>query len=385
MTFRKTIFWIHLLCGIIAGISIFIMCFTGTVLAFEKQIVSYAERDVRQVAPPADSSRLPIETLQANVRATFPDAKPTAIAISADPADAVAFQLGRSSAIYANPYTGEVRAPATTRTHDFMHWIEDWHRRLAFTGDGRDVGKSINGVCNIAFLILAITGLYIWWPRKWRSKGLKRSLRFIHTGNSKARDWNWHNVIGFWSSPVLIVLTLTAMPISYRWASNLIYTAVGETPPVRSGPPGSAAPDIELPAVSVDAPQLGLDTLIASAQKSIPDWSQISLRLPSTDSARTPQPVGITVRSAHPWPRTASTTLVINAFTAEVLQTETFADLSTGRRLRTWNRFLHTGEALGLIGQLVAGVASLGGCILVYTGFALTWRRLVRWRQTRAT
>jgi hypothetical protein len=31
---------------------------------------------------------------------------------------------------------------------------------------------------------------------------------------------------------------------------------------------------------------------------------------------------------------------------------------------------------LGPIGQIVAAIASLGGCVLVYTGFALAWRRL---------
>ncbi len=38
----------------------------------------------------------------------------------------------------------------------------------------------------------------------------------------KARDWNWHNVIGFWSSAVLIVLTLTAAVMSYPWANDLL-------------------------------------------------------------------------------------------------------------------------------------------------------------------
>jgi uncharacterized iron-regulated membrane protein len=38
-------------------------------------------------------------------------------------------------------------------------------------------------------------------------------------------------------------------------------------------------------------------------------------------------------------------------------------------------RFLHTGEALGWPGKLLAALASLGGAFLVWTGFALAWRR----------
>jgi len=41
-------------------------------------------------------------------------------------------------------------------------------------------------------------------------------------------------------------------------------------------------------------------------------------------------------------------------------------------------RFLHTGEVLGLAGQALAGLASLAGCLLVWSRLALAWRRLIR-------
>lgn len=394
MTFRKAIFWIHLLAGVIAGISIFIMCLTGAALAFEKDIVAFAERDVRRVEIGDPSARKSLAELQAAVKAAQPEARPTAIVVSADPAAAITFQLGRDGAIYADPYTSEIRQPASTRMHDFMHVMEDWHRVLALSGDNRPIGKAINGACNIAFFVLAVTGLYIWWPRKWRTKGLRRSLWFMKTENGKARDWNWHNVIGFWSSPVLIVLTLTALPISYRWAGNLIYKLAGEEPPALSGPPAAATPVLEIPAPAPDARPIGPDALLLAAQNALPKWKEITLRLGGGgrgprgggDQVKNsgPQPVSVAVKTPGAWPRTASTTLTLNPFTAEVLKTETFADISSARRFRTWTRFLHTGEALGWIGQFVAGLASLGGCVLVYTGFALTWRRFQRWRGQRA-
>jgi uncharacterized iron-regulated membrane protein len=392
MTVRKTIFWIHLIAGVVAGISIFIMCFTGTVLAFEKQIVALAERDVRRVTP-AESPRLSLAELQHRVQSARPDAKPTGISLSADPAAAVTFQFGRDDAVYANPYTGEVVAPATTRTQDFMHLMEDWHRVLALSGDNRAIGKAINGACNSAFFVLAVTGLYIWWPRKWRTKGLRRSLWFIKTDNGKARDWNIHNVIGLWSAPVLIVLTLTALPISYRWAGNLIYAAVGEEAPVRNGPARATTVDISGPSGTEETRLVGPDALVTTVQKEVPQWSEITLRLangsrgsrgPGNESSPADlQPVSVSVRSPGAWPRTASTNLTLDPSTAAVIQVENFGDLSAGRRLRTWTRFLHTGEALGYTGQFFAGLASLGGCFLVYTGFTLTWRRFVRWRNNR--
>ncbi|MES1168967.1 MAG: PepSY-associated TM helix domain-containing protein, partial [Oleiharenicola lentus] len=90
---------------------------------------------------------------------------------------------------------------------------------------------------------------------------------------------------------------------------------------------------------------------------------------------RTLQPLTVTIREPGAWPRTATTTLTLNPFTGEELKREGFGDFSTGRQLRTWTRFLHTGQALGWGGQFIAGLACLGGCFLVYTGFALSWRR----------
>ena len=58
-----------------------------------------------------------------------------------------------------------------------------------------------------------------------------------------------------------------------------------------------------------------------------------------------------------------------------MLSSEGYADYNSGRKVRSWTRFLHTGEALGPLGQFVAGLASLGGAMLVWTGISLAIRR----------
>jgi uncharacterized iron-regulated membrane protein len=44
-------------------------------------------------------------------------------------------------------------------------------------------------------------------------------------------------------------------------------------------------------------------------------------------------------------------------------------------RLRALNQKIHTGEAGGILGQSVAFTGCLGAVVLVWTGFALAWRR----------
>lgn len=383
MTFRKSIFWLHLIAGLLAGLVIAIMAFTGAVLAFEKDLVAWAERDARCVLPPAgDAPRLSLDELARRLQIAQPEAKPTGITVSADPAAAVTFSIGRETAYYLNPYTGEIRQPASTTMHDFMHLMEDWHRALALTDVARDTGRAITGACNATFLFLSVSGLYLWWPRKWRTKGLKRSLWFIRTDDGKARDWNWHNVIGFWSLPVLIVLTASGMVISYRWASDLVYRSVGETPPVSSGPGNLPGPAIEL-TPPPDASPASYQTLMASAQASTPTWETITLRFGAAPGRKeSPKVIPITaiVSLAGHSPPSASTQLALDPFTGQILRQTPFEAQTPGRRLRSWLRFLHTGEALGRPGQAVAGIACLGSLVLVWTGFSLAWRRFLRSR-----
>jgi len=230
MVLRKILFWLHLAAGLVAGLVIAVMCFTGATLAFETEITAWAERDVRRVEPPVSAApRLPLDELIARARKSAEtEARVTGVTVSADPRDAVAVNLGRDAGVYyVNPYTGEVRSAATTRMHDFLHLMEEWHRFLARSGDQRPAGKAVTGACNLAFLFLALSGLYLWWPRAWTARWVRPALWF-NGSRGKARDWNWHNVIGFWSLPVLIVLTASGAVIGYRWAGDLVYRLAGE-------------------------------------------------------------------------------------------------------------------------------------------------------------
>ncbi len=372
---RKIIFWLHLVAGLVAGVVIAIMCFTGATLAFEKDIIAWAERNVRRVTPPSPSAaRLPLDDLLARFREAQPDQRPTGITIEADPHIAVLFSFGRTNAFYANPYTGEVRQTSATGLRRFMQAMIEWHRYLGATGVGRNRGKAITGVCNAAFLFLAGSGLYLWWPRKWIKNALRSVTLMDFKLRGKARDWNWHNAMGLWLAPVLIVLTATAMPISYRWATNLIYQLAGSPLPQPSaGPRGANRLAAETSPPTADAKPLNLAALLAAAQEASPGWKQISLR--STGEDRGSTPVVVTVIAKNSWPLFANTQLTLDSLTGAVLRQETFRDFDAGRKVRSWTRFLHTGEALGVAGKAVAGIASAGALLLVWTGFALAWRR----------
>lgn len=256
LIFRQILFWSHLVAGLISGLVIAIMCFSGTVLTFEKQLVAWSERDARQIAPPpVVAARLPVSELQARFATAHPAARPQNLVVSSAPLAAVAFTAGRSPTFYVNPYTGEVRQPASTALASFMRTMTDFHRVLGFDGnESRPRGKLITGLCHLAFFVLAVTGLSLLMPRSWSWRAVSPVIWFRQYSTARARDFNWHNVIGLWSAPVLIILTLTAVPISFRWGGTLIQTLTGTPAPAEN----TAAPRPAPPVPNLPPPAAGV-------------------------------------------------------------------------------------------------------------------------------
>ena len=58
---RKVFFWLHLAAGVVAGLVIFIMAVTGTLLMYEKQMTAWF--DQRSLPAVGAGARLPVETL----------------------------------------------------------------------------------------------------------------------------------------------------------------------------------------------------------------------------------------------------------------------------------------------------------------------------------
>jgi uncharacterized iron-regulated membrane protein/flavodoxin len=376
---RKVIFWTHLLAGVIAGLVIFIMSFTGVVLMYEPQISDYSERSARWVTRDPEAKRLSLDELVAKVRKGNPDARPAVITVKSDPTASVIVNLGRENTVFINPYTGELLG-GLSATHNWLHEIVDWHRWLGMEGEQRAIGKAITGACNLAFFWLAVTGVYLWWPHSWKWRGLKTSLIFNGRLSGKARDWNWHNVIGFWCSSVLMVLTFTAAVMSYPWANDLLYTLTGSELPPRAqapaGPPqrarrGSGNADEQ----RIAKPMANLDALLGTAERQVPGWTMFIMRFP----LRPDGPVTVSISEPRAPHNFARSQLTLNRATGKVMKWEPYSENSAGRKLRTWFRGLHSGEAFGFFGQTIAGLASLGGCFLVWTGLAMAWRRFRSW------
>jgi len=278
--------------------------------------------------------------------------------------------------LYLNPYSGDVLGEGAPGVRRFFRTVTDWHRWLGTGGENRAVGRAITGACNLGFLFLVVSGLYIWWPRNWSWSSVRSVIWFKRGLAGKPRDFNWHNTIGFWSLVPLFVIVLSGVVISYTWAGNLVYRIAGEAPPAQR-PAQPPSPRSESGTVSTT----GLDQLFQRAQQQVEGWRTLSVRLVASNEAL----LTFTIDAGEGGQPQKRSQLMLDRKTGDVSKFEPFSSFSSGRKLRSILRFAHTGEVAGRAGQAIAGLVSLGGAFLVWTGLALAWRRLKAWQARRRT
>ena len=366
MTLRSLLFWSHLVSGVVAGSIILIMSATGVLLTYEKQMVAWADRSARVVAT-VGTARLPMSELAARVRASHDGGALTAI-VMPRAADAPALVTVRQTAWLVDPYSGATIGESAPRLRRFFRAVTEWHRYLAVSGSGRPNARAVTGWANFLFLFMVMSGAYLWWPRQWSARHVKAVTLFNSRLAGRARDFNWHNTIGFWCCVPLFFVVISAMPISFPWANALVYRLAGEKPPAQAAPrPPTTAPQRTGEANTF----AGLDAAWARAGEQVADWRTITLRLPAEPRA----PLVFTIDRGGAGQPQYRGTFTADRATGEAIRWEPFEAQSPGRRIRSISRFLHTGEVLGIAGQTIAGVASLGAVVLVWTGLALSYRR----------
>jgi uncharacterized iron-regulated membrane protein len=364
---RRTLFWLHLSAGAVAGLVIFVMSVTGVLLTWQRQIIRFADRVVRNrasVAGPARKS--PEELLSRAIESRH--AVPTVLTMHSEAAEPPSMEFGRGMLVYFDPHTGEPLGEGSASIRRFFREVEDWHRWLAAGVASRAVARGVTGGSNLVFLGLLLSGFYLWLPRNRQQ--LRAAIFFRRGLSGKAREWNWHNTIGFWCLAPLVVIVASGVVMSYGWANDLVYRVTGNQPPRQGAGRGNRERGDTAKDSSISL--AGIDAAWARAESQAPGWKLITLRLPPDSRA----PFAFTIDSGDGGRPDLRGQLTVSRRGAEVIRWEPFAGNNAGRRLRSWIRFAHTGEAAGAAGQAIAALASLGAAFLVWTGLSLSVRRL---------
>ena len=375
---RRVLFWCHLTVALCAGVVITIMAATGVALAYQRQILA-AVAARHAVAPPeAGAKKLPLDSLAQRLASEPTHLEIASITLNSDPTMPLVVGLADRHSIFVDPYTAKVLGNDDA-ARGFFRAVERWHRSIAIgTGMRSPAGTAVSGASNLAFMFIIVSGFILWWPKKWSRRAFARILKFQPRARGRAREWNWHHVLGFWAAPVLLIIVVSGTFMSYTWPQQLVARAMGVSSATAArGSAREARPRSSSESESLSSQSPASHFPLPASLETGP-WTTIQFRLPQ-GSART-MAVSITEGTANRPDRRVQ--LTVDATTGAVIGRQGYNDTDPARRVRSWARPIHTGEAFGLVGQTIAALASAAVVLLAITGFTMAFRRLVRSRRS---
>jgi len=349
---KKLLFQLHWLFGISAGLVLSVMGLSGATLAFEDEIVRWANPPLAEVAArhAAGESPLPLAELarRLDLGGTHRTTRMLIDPTGTRPSNVRLAGRG-GGRLYFDPYTGHTQPQP--RLTGFFEFVEDLHRRLA----AGERGKAVTGACAIALLFFCLSGLYLRWPRQWWSWRAWWVVEWKRQGRSFL--WSLHSVIGTWCLAIYLSIALTGLYWSYDWyRQGLVAVLGGERADNEGGGRGGKPPAVDYARL-----QATLDAL--------PDVRRayLDLRLPG----RPGQPLIARYLAADPVHSRAFDGLEIDPRSGRILRRLDYRQQPLGRQLLSSVFALHTGSFFGLAGRVVVMLASLCMSLFFVTGWLL--------------
>ena len=220
---KKALRKIHLWLSVPTGIIITLVCFSGAMLVFEKEITEAIKPELYFVKE-AKGEPIPMQQLMEKVEETLPDSVSiSGVTVFADSTRTyqVSHSKPRRASIYVNQYTGEVTG--RSERLPFFNTMFRMHRWLLGSSSG--VGKLLTGICTLVLVFILITGILMWLTN--RNKPLKASLA-IHVTKGWGRFWHdLHVAGGIYTTIFLLAMALTGLTWSFSWYRTGFYACFG--------------------------------------------------------------------------------------------------------------------------------------------------------------
>jgi uncharacterized iron-regulated membrane protein len=358
--FKKTILFIHRWLGFISGLVVVIVSITGCLFVFQDEIQD-ALYSYRKVEVQHKPYVLPSQLKQIALK-QFPNGEPGFIAYyGEDRPAAVSMTVPKlgNQYVYINPYSGRFLYQERI-DRNFFVVVEYIHLYLLLPPA---VGGQIVGWSVVIFVILMITGIILWWPK--RKSDRKRSFNIKWNGRWRRINYDLHNVLGFYAASIAIILAITGLSIAFDWVTKGINKTanLGKTYAAEERIPISDS--INKPATPIKVWDKGF----LYAQSKSPQARMFFIYADSKKAASTVE-VGAYYQPMHYY---KSDSYEFDQFSAKPLKVLMHQNKSAGLKINSMNYDIHVGQILGLTGKIIAFLASLICGSLPITGFIIWW------------
>ncbi|GIQ59069.1 membrane protein [Flavobacterium collinsii] len=370
MGFKTQIRFLHKWLGLISGLIVFIVSIAGCIFCFHDEIKDLTRKEWRFVEPQKKPFVLP-SVLQERAKEILPNYKSTMVSYYGKNRSAIVYTYADSENryLYFNPYTGKhlkIENPET----DFFIIVERIHLYLLLPDY---IGKHIIGSATIIFLLLVITGLIQWWPK--RKSDLKRSFTVKWSAKWRRVNYDWHNTSGFYISLLASIIAITGLTFTYEWVGDGIYKTFNFG--------GDKA--LETKAPTIDTTKFSsnsisaIDRAFTTTVKLQPKAGMYYVTFPQ-------QKGDIIGTGAYPhalrYDHQSNYSFHPNS--GKLIQSDPYHKKSLGLQVVEMNYGIHTGQILDLPGKILAFLISLTAAALPVSGFIIWYGRNKKSKKVKA-
>jgi len=368
-------YWIgqlHLWLGLASGIVVVIVSITGCLFVFQKEITEALFSERYFVTPPAERQTLPLSLLLEKAQRTLRADRPVDnIVTYRSPDRAWEFMTYKSNdtaltyfgaveyyqSVLINPYTGVITGIRDYK-HDFFSIIKYVHWSLLLNSS---YGQPIVGWSTFIFVLLLLSGLVLWWPKKWTKALRDRSFTIKWKASFKRVNYDLHNVPGFYILLPALVIAMTGMVFAFGWFQAAVYVVAA----------GTTSPPVQAVVRSIplqDSASHPLDMAYEASLRQLP----AALRLNISPASGKEGTIGV-------WGYRRKETfygadvLQFDRYSGKLLHRLNNGDKNRGQRLIEMNYDIHVGAIAGITGKVIAFIISLVCASLPITGFLIWW------------
>lgn len=355
-------FWsnkIHLWLGLAVAVPLILLGLSGAVLTVRWSLDRALNPSLYDVS--AGEESVDWDRLVSLARDSSGAATVTLLRNSPAGAGAVIAQTDDERMIHLDPHAERVIG-----IRDFgdlrsvVWWIQKFHTSFFLGRWGPTVVSSVTLLSTVGLL----TGMILWLlplGKSWVSR-----LVFRDTGNLKRLNWDLHNLIGFYTIPLVLLVFLTGVAIGFWPALRpYVYGMTG------TEPTGFRVESVEVP----DGSDFSLNRTVRRAESV---WSDYELRRVGVPE-RADRPVRMRFATPDDPYEPGLSWIWVNPYTGEVLKEHHPPDRTLGDSIYLWLFPLHFGgwghvwgETAQAMTRFVWALASLVPVVLSVTGF-LVW------------
>ena len=337
---------VHRYVALSLGILAVVMGLTGAGLVFRDELTATftpAARIAPGAAQPGDYQRI-----LAAARGVDPAARSLDIVPATQERAAEVILHGSERYLFVDPRSGRIVADSEREWLPFATFYEIHRRFLA-----GEAGESVPGIAGLALAFLAISGLVMAWPRKW-----KNAFRVRWDGNPMAVSFDLHRCVGLAFALFLIVNAITGASMAFDGASVWLVNGIS----------GASPPAIPAAASDAFASAKPLDDIVAAAERALPGGRVTRIAIRPGNA-----PVVVRKRLDADNATHGMNRIYVDAASATVLRADPLRGLAPGNAMFEWLYPMHTGKLFGLPYKILLLLVGLAPAVSFATGVIL-WR-----------